>query len=324
MTIDPQIQAEQIVKRFCQEKITSSWPIVGKGFVNQVYGVETDSRKIIVRLNNADTYSEYLKEQWCIQQAAAAGIPGPQVLAVGIEDECAYMIQSFVEGSNGLDGDLPGTDIWRQLGEYARVIHHIPVHGSGDKLTDPLHGTFYSPPHPGSDGSWEGYVRYNIESLNERDPMLELGVITERQSQQIKQIFEKWAAKRVRFGLIHGDLSAQNVLVNKVHTTESDYQVSITLLDWGGAEVYPVPHGELIQLLLTQFRDGRPSKQELEVFMEAYGIGVEELAETKELMLLRSFDTLRWAIDCAPEKVEEFSNWVRYSVGMVINDLSRY
>ena len=30
------------------------------------------------------------------------GIPGPEVLSIGIVDETAYMIQAFVDGDNGV------------------------------------------------------------------------------------------------------------------------------------------------------------------------------------------------------------------------------
>ena len=85
-----------------------------------------------------------MKEKWCIEQAAAIGIPGPEVLTIGVIDETAYMIQAFVEGDNGADSTVLKTDVWRQLGKYAKLIHSIPVKGYGENLIDPVHGEFHS------------------------------------------------------------------------------------------------------------------------------------------------------------------------------------
>ncbi|WP_172250984.1 aminoglycoside phosphotransferase family protein [Saccharibacillus deserti] len=307
--------AERIAERFCQEKTVDCSPIVGRGFVNQVYSVETRSRKLIVRLNTADRYAEYVKEEWCIRQAAAAGIPGPTVLAIGVEDGYAYMLQSWVKGVNGLDTDYPENVIWRRLGEYARLIHAIPVQGYGGDLENANQGLFDNPPHPGSDGSWQDHIRYNIDSLNDSDPLLARGVITENESRQIKTIFEQLAVQSFQFGLIHGDLSVKNVLVEQGEGAAAG-EVTIALLDWGAAEVHPVPHGEVIQLMQTQFQGGMPNHEQLEAFYEGYGLPDEQRADTKKLMLLRAVDTLRWAVDRAPEQFETFAGWVRHSVRM--------
>ena len=125
------IQAERIAGDFLLEQVKTSYQIIGKGITNQVCVVETESRKVVVRMNNKDSYPSYMKEKWCIEQAAAVGVPGPEVLSIGIVDETAYMIQAFVDGDNGSDSTVPGSDVWRKLGEYAKLIHSIPVKGYG-------------------------------------------------------------------------------------------------------------------------------------------------------------------------------------------------
>lgn len=58
--------AERIAGGFLQEQIRHSYQILGKGFMNQVCVVETPSRKVVVRMNDAGTYPGYVREQWCI------------------------------------------------------------------------------------------------------------------------------------------------------------------------------------------------------------------------------------------------------------------
>lgn len=138
-------QAEQIASEFLLEQVKCSHQIVGKGFVNQVCLVETASHKVVVRMNDPDTYSTFVKEKWCIEQAASAGIPGPETLSVGVNAEHAYMIQTYVEGDNGLDTTVPTSVIWRKLGEYTQRMQSIQVAGFGREMHDPVQNQFYSP-----------------------------------------------------------------------------------------------------------------------------------------------------------------------------------
>jgi len=282
-------------------------PILGKGFVNEVWIAETSGRRIVIRMNTEDSRASdiYLKETWCMEQARLAGIPGPEVLELGRCDEIPYMIQSFENGVNGLDHSADPALLWSVIGQYAARLHRIPVRGYGENLSDPQRGTFFSPPHPGSDGSWNGYLRYNIESLNDGDRLLELGVITSAQSRQARELFESLAGQEWHFGLNHGDLSLKNILVSDVPGMTSPH---IVLIDWGSAEVGPVPHVDLMQLMLIQMIEGRPGDDEISAFLKGYGLPVSVLEETKKLFVLRSFDKLRWAIDCSPGDVAQFAD----------------
>jgi len=282
-------------------------PILGKGFVNEVWIAETSGRRIVIRMNTEDSRASdiYLKETWCMEQARLAGIPGPEVLELGRCDDIPYMIHSFENGVNGLDHSADPVLLWSVIGEYAARLRRIPVKGYGENLSDPQRGTFFSPPHPGSDGSWNDYLRYNIESLNDGDRLLELGVITRAQSRRARELFESLAGQEWHFGLNHGDLSLKNVLVSDVPGTTSPH---IVLIDWGSAEVGPVPHVDLMQLMLIQMIEGRPGDDEISAFLTGCGLPVSVLADTKKLFVLRSFDKLRWAIDCSPGDVAQFAD----------------
>lgn len=287
-------------------------PILGKGFVNEVWIAETSGRRIVIRMNTEDSRASdiYLKEKWCMEQAGFAGIPGPEVLEIGRCGEIPYMIQSFENGVNGLDHSADPALLWSVIGEYAARLHRIPVKGYGENLSDPERGTFFSPPHPGSDGSWNDYLRYNIESLNDGDRLLELGVITVAQSRQARELFESLAGQEWDFGLNHGDLSLNNILVSNTQAPD-EASPHVVLIDWGSAEVGPVPHVDLMQLMLIQMIEGRPGDDEIFAFLKGCGLPVSVLEESKKLFVLRSFDKLRWAIDCSPGDVAQFADIAR-------------
>ncbi|GAE29545.1 phosphotransferase [Alkalihalobacillus hemicellulosilyticus] len=306
------LQAERIAGDFLGEQIKTSYQIIGKGITNQVCVVETRSHKVVVRMNVKDTYPDFSKEKWCIEQAAVVGIPGPEVLSIGIVDETAYMIQTFISGDNGLDSTVPRFDIWRQLGEYARLIHSIQVKGYGENLIDPVNGEFQSPSHEGSDGSWQGYVQYNINSLTESDRLIELGVMTQMESQRVRNLFENLKKKSFRFGLNHGDLSLKNTIVNKAN--------QVILLDWN-AEVSVVPHATIAQLMHYQILELEESAnaEEFKAFMDGYRISEKDLSDIKHFLLLRAFDNLRWAIDRSPALIEPYAKFAKQVVDMVMD-----
>lgn len=304
-------RAERIAGDFLLEKVKTSYQIIGKGFVNQVCVVETESYKVVVRMNDSGTYPSYVKEKWCIEQAAAIGIPGPEVLSIGIVDETAYMIQGFVDGDNGLESTVLKSDIWRQLGKYAKLIHSIQVKGYGENLIDPESGEFHSPSHAGSDGSWLGYVQYNINSLTEYDRLIELGVITQMKSQRVRELFENLKKETFRFGLIHGDMSLKNTIVNQTG--------QVILLDWGNAEVRTVPHGDIIWVMKCQILDGDPTIEEFKAFLDGYGISVEDLADMRHMLLLSAIDNLRWAIDRSPDQIESYAAIAKQVVDMIMD-----
>ncbi|MBB3128603.1 aminoglycoside phosphotransferase (APT) family kinase protein [Paenibacillus rhizosphaerae] len=306
------IKAEQIAGDFLQEQVKTSYQIIGKGITNQVCVVETESHKVVVRMNDKDTFPEFVKEKWCIEQAAAVGIPGPEVLSIGIVDETAFMIQAFVEGDNGLDSTVPKTDVWRKLGEYAKLIHSIQVKGYGGNLVDPVHGEFQSPSHAGSDGSWQGYVQYNINCLTEHDCLIELGVITQAESHRVRELFENLKREPFRFGLDHGDLSIKNAIVNQANR--------VILLDWN-AEVNVVPHVTVARLMQYQMLgiEESPNVEELEAFMDGYGLSEEDLSVTRHFLLLRAFDNLRWAIDRSPDLIKPYAAFAKQVIDMIMD-----
>jgi aminoglycoside phosphotransferase (APT) family kinase protein len=289
--------ASKIASRFFNESQISILPVLGKGSVNKVFIVEVAGAKVIVRMRNDNAaLDEYTKEAWCIKKAAAARVPVSDVLAIGMFEEHAYMIQTYIAGDEGRNSQLPGSYIWRQLGKYARLIHSIDVAGFGLKLRDLTEGD--------SRKSWLKYLDYNIESLNEADELLKLNVVTQSQSKIIRTMFESLREKRFSFGLNHGDLSLKNVIVDK--------SGRVNLLDWGSAEASITPHHDLIQLLKMNMLENDPGREEIQDFLDGYGISQIEfeqmMPELNSLLMLRAFDKLRWAIDWSAGGLGRFVN----------------
>ena len=171
---------------------------------------------------------------------------------------------------------------------------------------------FFSPPHEGSDGSWQGYLQHNINSLTDVDHLIELGVISQAESQEVKKLFENLKNASFRMGLIHGDISLKNIVVNETN--------QVSLLDWGNAAVTLVPHGAVAQLMHYQILGlaEAPTMEEFKAFLEGYGLSEEDFTEIRHFLLLKALDNLRWAINRSPGHIESFSAFAKQVVDMIM------
>ena len=278
-------------------------PVLGRGSVNKVFIVEATNIKLVVRLGeDDDSLDEYKKEAWCIKKAAAKGVPVATVFDVGVIEGHGFMIQTHIAGYEGRANPHRQSDIWHQLGKYARLIHSIEVAGFGLKLSDLTQGD--------SRESWLEYLNYNIDSLHEHDEFIKLKVVTPSQASVIRAILEDLKRQVFKFGLNHGDLSLKNVIV--------DESGKVSLIDWGSAEASMVPHHDLIQMLKMNMLENDPDAAAIHSFLDGYGISQSEFAQMmptlESLLLLRAVDKLRWAIDQRVENLERFVTHARQAL----------
>lgn len=289
--------ASAIASEFFNSNEISIKP-VGEGSNNKNFLAKSKDQSIVIKLSfqhkEYKAFQDYIKESWCIGKSSEKGIPGPGVLDLGRSRDRAYMIETFVSGVNGkkLKNKLRA---YYQLGRYTKLIHSIKVSGFGEILTNPKQGIFK--------GSWKKYFDYNIKSLTDNDKLIGLKVLTKAQSKEVQKTFQNIKKQKYNFGLNHGDISIWNTLVEK--------SGRVNLLDWGSAEVHIIPHYDFIHVLRCQMEQGKPTDAELSQFIKGYGMSQKEFKllkpELLKLMLLISFDKLRWAIDRNPAKVKKFS-----------------
>jgi aminoglycoside phosphotransferase (APT) family kinase protein len=295
--------ASRITTSLLNEPLVEVTPLIGRGSVNKVFIVEAVNHKVVVRMSDrGEALDEYTKEAWCIEHAAARGVPVPSVISVGRCEGNAYIIQSYIAGDEGRDSPAPKLGIWRELGRYAKLIHSIGVAGLGLRLSEITQGDARK--------SWLRYLEYNIESLTENDPLIKLKVLTRPQSKFIKGVFAGLRGREFIFGLNHGDISLKNTIV--------DIRGRVNLLDWGSAEAGIVPHHDLIQMLKMNMLEGDPDGGEIRAFLDGYGISATELErmmpELEGLLVLRAFDKLRWAIDWNVGELDRYVSHAREAV----------
>jgi Ser/Thr protein kinase RdoA (MazF antagonist) len=303
--------ASDIAAAFLRERVRSVRPI-GQGSNNKNFLVETANARVVVKLSHEHrrhrALQDYQKEKWCIEQSSALGVPGPSVLSVGEAGGNPFMIETFVEGVNGkaIEGDR--TAIWRKLGEYARLTHSIKVTGWGEDFFDDRPG--------GQRASWLKFLTYNIESLTDDDPLIDLGVLTRELLPAARRLLEELGDKTFQFGLNHGDLAIWNTLVEP--------SGKINLLDWGSAEAHIIPHFDLLYVIRQHLRHGTPTIEDMAAFRQGYGLSHEEHERLKpeldRLFLLIRFDKLRWAIDRNPSRIEEYVERAKAALRLNLGD----
>ena len=289
--------ASDIAAEFLRERVRVVRPI-GQGNNNKNFLVETANGRAVVKLSHEHrrhrALQDYRKEKWCIERSSALGVAGPSVLSIGELDGNAFMIQTFVEGINGKQIAGDRTAIWRKLGEYAKLTHSIKVAGWGEDIFDDRPG--------GQRASWLKYLTYNIQSITDDDPLIDLGVLSRDLVPVARRLLEELRDKTFRFGLNHGDLALWNTLVEP--------SGKINLLDWGSAEAHIIPHFDLLYVFRQHLRYGAPTNEEMAAFRQGYGLSDEEHdrlnPELDRLYLLIRFDKLRWAIDRHPSRIEEY------------------
>ena len=131
-----------------------------------------------------------------------------------------------------------------------------------------------------------------------------MGVITEKESKKIKNIFLNLKNVGFKFGLTHYDLSLKNTIV----ATDGE----MYLIDWGSAQVAPVPHIDIAEILDSSLDE---NSNQFSLFLEGYGLTRQEYEKIKfaiaQLNLLIYMDKLRWAIERRKEKIGHFSQEVK-------------
>lgn len=276
------------VESLFNETIMDMQPVADPGAVNQVYIITTDKQKLIARINNVGELPRFKKEQWCIEQAAQAGVKGAEVLDVGGNEEYAYTLTSYIDGNRADQPGIDTTNVWRAIGENAKKIHSIPSKGFGENLEDITSGSLEK---------WQKYLDDNLRSLSEENEFLQKGIITSKQANTIREHITGLTHLSPKLGLSHGDLSLDNVII--------DMGGEVNILDWGSAEGHLVPHYDLGVILNDSLTD---DSGEFTQVLEGYGLSRGEYEAIKgqimSLMMLIAFDKVRWHIDKAPEGAE--------------------
>ena len=273
--------------------------IIGLGFVNQVYKVTLCDEVNIIKLRKGlRAYNEFLKEKFCIEQSEKVGILTAKVICVDKYKDVPFIVQSYIEGVNGSLCPDKSELIWASLGKYAKLLHSVNVKGYGFNMKEygvfhnytidvkdytDVSDYFYNSFNP----TLKSHIEYHINNISSEDEFIKMGIYSVENINQIKEAFISLLDINFDLGLIHGDMAAQNTIIN---------DDKVFLIDFGSACVGIIPFDEFIWLNFGANQE----ENAFEIFREAYGIPNEIFARNDRmfqiLSMLNEFDILRWLV----------------------------
>lgn len=254
------------------------------GRTNYVFAVNHVEGQFVVRISpDGERLNEFRKELWASQKVREAGVPSPEVLAVG--DDVGpepYMITRRVTGTEA--SHHPKRDrIIHEIGRYAAIINSILTNGFGanfDWTSSENHVT------------WAGYLEHEFELEKRVRLFSENRMLDERKLAELSQIIRNAAPKRGRPSLNHSDLRLKNVIVDEGGDVAA-------IVDWEECISTIAPQWEVSIALHDLAID------EKQAFVDGYGLTGSELEEMAPL--IKAFNILNYsqAVELAIEKNEQ-------------------
>lgn len=290
-------QVARAVVKSLGRQASSVSELVGRGQVNRTF-VGDD---VVVRLNRDRTpdeaLTEYRKEAWCHEQAARVGVRVPAVFGVGSLGGCSYIVMERILGDT-MEPDDPAA--WRLLGEAARAVHHIPS-PEDERLRADL---FTIVKGEAARDAWQEILHRNVHELQPGDRLIGLGVYDCDEQEALKRRFSALLDHPFRYGLCHGDLQPNNAMRNA--------DGELVLIDWGCATLSAVPDEDLMGGWSGHKFEGTPNATCFRAFVAGYGEEAEAAIEVvADVLLVKAFDLVRWALDRKPDRVEQKVDWAK-------------
>jgi hygromycin-B 4-O-kinase len=232
------------------------------GRTNYVFAVNHVAGQFVVRISpEPEKINAFRKELWASQKVREAGVPSPEVIAVGNDVAYEpYMITRRVTGSEA--SHHPKRDrIIHSLGRYAAMINSIQTQGFGSNFD-----------WTGEEKRIDTWARYLAEEF-EIEKRLQLfsanHVLPDAELQQLSEIIKN--AQTNGPSLNHSDLRLKNVIVDEGGDIAA-------IVDWEECLSTIAPHWELSIALHDLSID------EKQIFLDGYGLSVPQIEEMAPLI----------------------------------------
>lgn len=234
------------------------------GLTNYVFAVNHVEGQFVVRISpDRERIKAFQKERWASQKAREAGVPTPQVLAVGNDAISEpYMITRRVTGTEATHHPARRR-IVQEMGEYAAIINSIPTTGFGTNFDWTTAETNYT--------TWDSYLE-NEFGLDDRLRLFATHkLLTEAQLQEVVRIITEAKARQHQPALNHSDLRLKNVIVDEGGDIAA-------IVDWEDCMSTIAPQWEFSIALHDLTID------EKHAFIDGYGLSVQQVEEMAPLV----------------------------------------
>lgn len=263
---------------------------------NHVIRIRGDEHDAVVRFaRDVDRDGDpFDTEAWCLLAAAAVGVPTSTLLARGCLDDTSYLVTEYVQGEPASPDDL---DAWKAVGRSAASLASVDLREAPDALfsrfgRDPV-------------AAWKAHLVDNRSALETDDPLIALGVYPAKRRGRLRRMLAALGRRRLRQGLVHGDLSTRNVVAR-----EGEGE-GYSIIEWGAAHVGPAPWADLARIHRWRLlADPGPRVTGAAWSAVLDGAGVDPSAARRivdELTVLHALDVVRSAMERRPDRLDELA-----------------
>lgn len=252
------------------------------GRTNYVFAINHVDGQFIVRISpDPEKIQAFLKERWATEEVRKAGVPSPEVLAVGNDVSAEpYMITRRVTGAEASHHPRRNRII-QEMGRIAATINSIRTTAFGSNFDWSTNGVKHS--------TWSAYLKEELHiderfEFFEKHQLLPAGTLN-----SWMDIIETSHNARIKPSLNHSDLRLKNVIV------DDDGEIA-AIIDWEECISTIAPQWELSIALHDLSID------EKQLFLEGYGLNnrhVEQMAP-----LIKAFNIVNYYA-VAQEAIEQ-------------------
>jgi aminoglycoside phosphotransferase (APT) family kinase protein len=242
------------------------------GLTNYVFAVNHVEGQFVIRISpDPERINAFQKESWASQKAREAGVPTPEVLAVGNDAGTEpYMITRRVTGSEATHHPNR-RHIVHDMGEFAAIINSIKTSGFGNNFDWTNDASNHRTLDSYLENEFELQTRLELFSANK--------FLSEAQLQELVRILDG-AKSRLKTSLNHTDLRLKNIIVDEGGDI-------VAIIDWEECISTIAPEWELSIALHDLTID------EKHAFIEGYGLSAQQLEEMSPL--IKAFNILNYS-----------------------------
>lgn len=254
------------------------------GRTNYVFAVNHIDGQFVVRISpEAEKIKNFQKELWTSHKVREAGVPSPEVLAVGSDvGPEPYMITRRVTGTEA-SHHPKRQRIIHELGRYAAIINSIRTAGFG---------TDFDWTTVETNATWEAYLDREFE-LEKRLELFQTNrILPEAEINKLREIVRGAQTRELTPSLNHSDLRLKNVIVDEGGDV-------VAIIDWEECLSTIAPQWELSIALHDLSID------EKHAFIDGYGLSSDQMHEMAPLV--KAFNILNYsmAVETAVDKNDD-------------------
>lgn len=242
------------------------------GRTNYVFAINHVEGQFIVRISpDPKRIAAFLKERWTTEEVRKAGVPSPEVLAVGNDvSKEPYMITRRVTGTEASHHPKRNRII-NEMGRFAAMINSIRTTTFGANFDWSSDGVKHR--------TWGAYLKEELKIEKRLAFFEEHRLLPKTTLGELIQTIDGTRNVRVKPSLNHSDLRLKNVIV------DDDGEIA-AFIDWEDCISTIAPQWELSIALHDLSID------EKQLFIEGYGLSnrrVEEMAP-----LIKAFNLINY------------------------------